>query len=191
MNKSKTRCAWVPPGNALYEAYHDTEWGVPVHDDQKHFEFLILEGAQAGLSWLTVLKRRVAYRKAFSDFDPHEVAQFDSKKIENLLENEEIIRNRLKIESAVNNAKQFIEVQKEFGTFDEYIWSFVGGETLQNKWKTVKEIAPKTDESIALSKDLQKRGFKFVGPTIIYAHMQAVGMVNDHTLDCFRHSQLR
>lgn len=182
----KTRCAWVPPDNQLYEEYHDKEWGVPVHDDRLHFEFLILEGAQAGLSWLTILKRREAYRKAFDHFDPKKVAKYDQKKIEELMQNEGIIRNRLKIESAVTNATAFLEVQKEFGSFDKYIWSFVGGKPIQNKWKSRDQVPAKTPEAEKLSKDLMKRGFRFVGPTIIYAHMQAIGMVNDHTVDCFR-----
>lgn len=181
----KKRCPWVPKGNLLYEEYHDHEWGVPVHDDRKHFEFLTLEGAQAGLSWETVLKRRKDYAKAFANFDWTKVAKYDQKKIEDLLKNSGIIRNRLKIESVVNNAQRFIEVRKEFGTFDAYIWQFVGGKPIQNKRKTIKDIPAESEESRALSKDLRKRGFKFVGPTIIYAHMQAIGMVNDHTEDCF------
>lgn len=181
-----TRCGWVPPDNQLYAAYHDTEWGVPVHDDRKHFEFLILEGAQAGLSWLTILKRREGYRQAFANFDPAVVAKYDEAKIASLLKFEGIIRNRLKIRSAVENAKLFLQVQKEFGSFDKYIWGFVGGKTLQNKRKSIKELPPETKESRALSADLRKRGFKFVGPTVMYAHMQAMGLVNDHTTDCFR-----
>ena len=188
--KNVCRCAWVEEGNTLYETYHDTEWGVPVHDDRKHFEFLILEGAQAGLSWLTILKRREGYRRAFADFNPVKVAQFDEEMIEKLIGCEEIIRNRLKIVSAVNNAKLFLEIQKEFGSFDRYIWQFVGGKPLQNKRKSIKEVPPESVESMALSKDLKKRGFKFVGSTIMYAHMQATGLVNDHTVDCFRHQQL-
>lgn len=181
------RCGWVQEGNALYEEYHDTEWGVPVHDDRKHFEFLILEGAQAGLSWLTILKRRDGYRRAFANFDPSKVAKFDEKKIESLIKCEEIIRNRLKITSAVNNARLFLEIQKEFGSFDRYIWQFVGGKPIRNKWSSIQEIPAESPESKALSKDLKKRGFKFVGSTIMYAHMQATGLVNDHTVDCFRH----
>lgn len=179
------RCQWVPEGNTLYEAYHDTEWGVPVHDDRKHFEFLILEGAQAGLSWITILKRREGYRKAFADFDPKVVAGFDEKKVTELLQFEGIIRNKLKIRSCINNAKLFLEIQKEFGSFDKYIWSFVDGKPIQNKRKSIKEVPAETEESRALSKDLKKRGFTFVGPTVIYAHMQATGLVNDHTRDCF------
>lgn len=186
----KKRCDWVPEGNSLYEAYHDDEWGIPVHDDRKHFEFLVLEGAQAGLSWLTILKRRQDYFEAFAGFNPAIVAKYDQRKIEALLQNSGIIRNRLKVESAVNNAKRFLEVQKEFGSFDIYIWGFVGGKPIQNSWKSHKEIPPLSEEAKRLSKDLIKRGFKFVGPTIIYAHMQAVGMVNDHTCECFRFKQL-
>jgi DNA-3-methyladenine glycosylase I len=190
--KSSTlkRCDWVSTGNELYETYHDQEWGVPVHDDRKHFEFLILEGAQAGLSWLTILKRREGYRKAFANFDPKKVAKYDEAKIEELMQCTDIIRNRLKIVSAVNNARLFLEIQKEFGSFDKYIWSFVKGKTLQNQRQSMREVPPETEESRALSKDLRKRGFKFVGPTVIYAHMQAMGLVNDHTVDCYRHCEL-
>lgn len=184
------RCQWVQKGNALSESYHDEEWGVPVHDDLKHFEFLVLEGAQAGLSWQTILNRREGYRQAFVHFDPKKVAKFDDTKIEALIKDERIIRNRLKIVSAVNNAKLFLEIQKEFGSFDVYIWQFVNGKPIQNAWKSIKQIPTETTESQALSKDLKKRGFKFVGPTVIYAHMQAIGLVNDHTVDCFRYSQL-
>ncbi|MCE5317455.1 MAG: DNA-3-methyladenine glycosylase I [Parachlamydia sp.] len=184
------RCAWVSE-NTLYEAYHDKEWGVPVHDDRTHFEFLILEGAQAGLSWLTILKRREEYRKAFDNFDPKKVARYSPKKVEELLQNSGIIRNRLKIESAINNAQRFLEVVKEFGSFDSYIWQFVGGQPIQYHRKSRQEIPAITPEAQQLSKDLKKRGFKFVGPTIIYAHMQAIGMVNDHTVDCFRYDLLK
>lgn len=190
MEEKIRRCAWVPPGNTLYEHYHDTEWGVPVHDDRKHFEFLILEGAQAGLSWLTILKKREGYRKAFSNFDPAKVAKYDQAKINTLLANEEIVRNRLKINSCVSNAKLFLQIQKEFGSFNTYIWQFVGGKTIQNNWKTIQEIPQETEESRALSKDLQKRGFKFVGPKVMYSHMQATGLVNDHTTDCFCYRKL-
>lgn len=186
MKKQIIRCAWVPEGNSLYEEYHDKEWGNPVHDDKKHFEFLILEGAQAGLSWLTVLKRRAGYAKAFAHFDWQKVAKYDAKKIEQLMQDPGIIRNRRKIESAVNNAKRFIEIRKEFGTFDTYIWSFVDGEPIRNHWKSIKDIPCASQEARTLSKDLIKRGFNFVGPTIIYAHMQATGLVNDHMQDCFR-----
>lgn len=188
MKKSdKCRCTWVQEGNKLYEDYHDNEWGIPVHDDRKHFEFLILEGAQAGLSWLTILKRREGYREAFANFDPKKVAKYDQAKIEQLMQDEGIIRNRLKITSAVINAKCFLEVQKEFGSFDAYIWQFVNNKPIKNHWKNIKEIPCVSQEAQALSKDLKKRGFKFVGPTIIYAHMQAIGMINDHTVDCFRY----
>ena len=183
------RCQWV--GNdPIYIEYHDKEWGVPVHDDKKLFEFLILEGAQAGLSWLTILKRRENYRKAFADFDPEKVARFNEKKINELLTDSGIIRNKLKIRSAVSNAQAFLKIQEEFGSFDTYSWQFVGGKCKVNKVKTIKEIPATSEESDALSKDLKKRGFKFVGSTIIYAHMQAVGMVNDHTTDCFRYREL-
>jgi len=184
------RCQWVLEGNELYEAYRDEEWGVPVYDDRKHFEFLILEGAQAGLSWLTILKRREGYRKAFSNFDPEKVAHYDEKKIAELLLDEGIIRNRLKVHSAVNNAKCFLKIQKEFGSFNAYIWQFVGEKPIQNKRTSINEIPAQTEASAALSKDLKKRGFNFVGPTVMYAYMQAVGMVNDHTVDCFRFKSL-
>ena len=181
-----TRCAWAGT-DPLYIRYHDEEWGVPVYDDKKLFEFLILEGAQAGLSWLTVLRKRENYRKNFCDFDPVKVSKFDRKKIETLLKDPGIIRNRLKVESAVSNAKAFLKVQKEFGSFSKYAWSFVGGKPLINKRRTLKDIPAQTAESDAFSKDLKKRGFRFVGSTIIYAHMQATGMVNDHVVDCFRY----
>lgn len=183
------RCHWA--NHELEIAYHDTEWGVPLHDDQRHFEFLILEGAQAGLSWLTVLKKRENYREAFANFDPEIVARFDEDKIESLRQNEGIIRNKLKIHSAVRNAKAFLEVQKEFGSFDAYIWQFTGGKTIQNSWKSMEEVPVKTAEAEAMSKDLKKRGFNFVGPTICYAYMQATGMVNDHLVSCFRHKELQ
>ena len=185
--KKKKRCAWSEGVNDLYIEYHDTEWGVPVHDDHKQFEFLILEGAQAGLSWSTVLNKRENYRKAFSEFDPIKVARFNPRKIESLLGNPGIIRNRLKVASAVSNAKRFLEVQKEFGSFDDYIWQFVGGKPIQNRRRTMKDIPATSPESDALSKDLKTRGFKFVGSTIMYAHIQAVGMVNDHVTSCFRY----
>ena len=181
-----TRCTW-PAENPLLIEYHDREWGQPVHDDQKHFEFLVLEGAQAGLSWLTVLKKREGYRKAFSDFNPKKIASYSDKAIQKLLLNPEIIRNKLKIESVVSNSRAFIEVQKEFGTFDAYSWQFVGGKPKINKWKHSSDIPTTSPESDAFSKSLKKRGFKFVGSTIIYAHMQAIGMVNDHLVSCFRH----
>ena len=183
---NKIRCAWVPIGKAYYEHYHDNEWGVPVHDDQKHFEMLILEGAQAGLSWDTILKRREGYRKVFHAFDPQKVANMTDDDLEALLLNPEIIRNRLKVFSARKNAIVFLAIQKEFGTFDHYIWRFVGEVPKINHPKTLKDIPTTSPESDALSKDLKKRGMSFVGSTIIYAHMQAIGMVNDHIVDCFR-----
>lgn len=186
---SKKRCSW-PGSNPLYIAYHDKEWGVPLHDDVKLLELLILGGAQAGLSWLTILKRRSNYRKAFSNFDPIKIGKYSPKKVERLLSSDGIIRNRLKIESAISNAKAFLAVQKEFGSFDKYIWQFVSYKPIKNKWKADKEIPAVTPESVAMSKDLKKRGFRFVGPTICYAFMQAVGMVNDHTIHCFRHGEI-
>lgn len=187
---TKTRCTWSE-GDTLMQEYHDKEWGVPNHDDRKHFEFLILEGAQAGLSWITILKRREGYRKVFCNFDPVKVSRFDHKKVQELLQFEGIIRNRLKIEGAVNNAKHFLEIKKEFGSFDKYIWQFVNNKPILNHRKSTKEIPAQTKESQALSKDLVKRGFKFVGPTVMYAHMQALGLVNDHTMDCFRYKVLK
>ncbi len=183
---AKIRCPWCLATEA-YIRYHDEEWGVPVHDDLKHFEFLILEGAQAGLSWLTVLNKRQGYRKAFAGFDPEKVARFTPSRIEKLLQDSGIIRNRAKVNSAVNNARQFLKVQKEFGSFDRYIWGFVGGKPKVHKWKSIKQVPPTSKESEALSKDLIKRGFKFTGSTVVYAHMQACGLVNDHLLDCFRY----
>ena len=188
MKKEKSRCRW-PGEDPLYLKYHDAEWGVPVYDDKKLFEFLILEGAQAGLSWITILRRREGYRKAFANFDVQKVAKFSKAKINSLLKDEGIIRNRLKVESAVKNAKAFIKVQEEFGSFSNYQWQFVGGMPMQNKW--TKSIPATTKESDAFSKDLKKRGFSFVGSTIMYAHMQAVGMVNDHITTCFRHKECR
>ncbi|CAF24062.1 DNA-3-methyladenine glycosylase I [Candidatus Protochlamydia amoebophila] len=181
------RCDWVQLNNPLYVAYHDEEWGIPVHDDHKHFEFLILEGAQAGLSWQTVLQRRENYRQAFASFDPHIVATYDEQKKNELLLHPGIIRNRLKIESTIANAKHFLKVQEEFGSFNTYIWQFVNGKPIQNQWETIRQVPAETKESLALSKDLKKRGFKFVGATIMYAYMQACGLVNDHTIDCFCH----
>jgi DNA-3-methyladenine glycosylase I len=172
-------------------AYHDTEWGVPVHDDRVLFEFLILEGAQAGLSWITILKKRAAYRAAFDAFDPRKVARYDEARIALLLANEGIVRNRLKIRAAVQNAQLFLAAQKEFGTFDQYIWQFTGGRPLQNRWKGHEQMPAKTAQSDAMSKDLAKRGFKFVGSTICYAFMQATGMVNDHLMSCFRYRELK
>lgn len=182
---NKTRCEWATGQFEEYVTYHDEEWGVPVHNDRTHFEFLILEGAQAGLSWATVLKKRDGYRNSFAGFDPEKVALFDKKKIQELLQFEGIIRNKLKVRSAVANAQKFLEVQKEFGSFDNYIWQFVDGKPIVNNWKNMSEVPATSPESDALSKDLKKRGFKFVGSTIIYAHMQACGLVNDHTVDCF------
>jgi DNA-3-methyladenine glycosylase I len=184
----KQRCGWAKGEN--YIAYHDDEWGVPVHDDRVWFEFLILEGAQAGLSWSTILNKREAYRKAFAKFDPRKVARFDEAKMRELIENPGIVRNRLKIRSTVSNAAAFLAVQKEFGTFDRYIWSFTGGKVLQNRRKTLTDVPASTAESDAMSKDLRKRGFNFVGSTICYAFMQATGMVNDHLVTCFRHKDL-
>lgn len=186
----KNRCQWAEGQFDQYIQYHDEEWGVPVHDDKTHFEFLILEGAQAGLSWSTILKRREGYRQSFANFDPEKVAQFDEEKIQELLQFEGIIRNKLKVRSAVTNAQNFLEIQDEFGSFDEYIWQFVDGEPIINHWKNLKEVPATTKESDALSKDLKKRGFKFVGSTIMYAYMQACGLVNDHNIDCFRYKQL-
>jgi DNA-3-methyladenine glycosylase I len=188
-SKKVTRCSWCGD-DPLYVAYHDEEWGVPVHDDQTIFEFLTLESAQAGLSWITVLRKRENYRKAFAGFDPVKVARFSEDKIEKLLLDPGIVRNRLKVVAAVNNARLFLEVQKEFGSFDRYIWSFVGGKPIKNKFRELKEVAATTPESDALSKDLKKRGFKFVGSTIMYAHMQATGMVNDHMVSCFRYNEV-
>lgn len=184
------RCEWAAGQFEEYIKYHDEEWGVPVHDDRTHFEFLILEGAQAGLSWSTVLKKREGYRKAFANFDPEIVATFDEQKIQELLQFEGIIRNKLKVRGAVTNAQKFLEVQKEFGNFDSYIWGFVGGKSIINSWKSMSEVPATSPESDELSKDLKKRGFKFVGSTIMYAHMQACGLVNDHTIDCFRYNEV-
>ena len=182
------RCPWGT-NDPVYIKYHDEEWGVPVHDDQKLFEFLILEGAQAGLSWVTILKRRQGYLKAFSNFNANKVAKYNQKQVEKLLKDESIIRNRLKINSAVNNAKQFLKVQEEFGTFDKYIWSFVDHKPIKNKFKKLSDLPATTLISETMSKDLKKRGFNFVGPTICYALMQATGMVNDHTSGCFRYQK--
>jgi len=183
------RCPW-PGTDEMYIKYHDEEWGVPVHDDRKHFEFLVLEGAQAGLSWSTILKRRENYRKAYDNFDPDKVAQYNEAKVEELLANAGIIRNRRKIESSISNAKLFLEVQKEFDSFDNYIWKFVNYKPVVNSWKTLSEIPANTELSDRISKDLKKRGFSFVGSTIIYAHIQAIGLVNDHLVNCFRYRQL-
>jgi DNA-3-methyladenine glycosylase I len=182
------RCDWAE-SEKMHE-YHDDEWGVPVHGDRKHFEFLILEGAQAGLSWATILKRRDGYFKAFAEFDPQKVAKFTQKDENKLLKDEGIIRNKLKVKSAVTNAKRLLEVQKEFGSFDKYIWEFVNFKPINNGWKKDSQIPATSEISIKLSKDLKKRGFQFVGPTIIYAHMQAIGMVNDHVKGCFRYNEI-
>jgi DNA-3-methyladenine glycosylase I len=183
-----TRCHWAQ--NELNIAYHDEEWGVAVHDDRKWFEFLILEGAQAGLSWDTILRKRARYVEVFDGFDPAKVARYDKRKIASLLKDPGIIRNRMKIEAAISNAREFLKTQDEFGSFDNYIWRFVGGAPKQNSWKTHKQVPAKTKESDALSKDLQKRGFRFVGSTICYALMQATGLVNDHIVTCFRYAEL-
>jgi DNA-3-methyladenine glycosylase I len=188
MNKDISRCPW--PVDKLYAAYHDTEWGVPLHDDRALFEFLILEGAQAGLSWHTVLKKRENYRAAFDQFDPEKVARYTPAKIKKLLANPGLIRNRLKIASAVRNARAFLAVQEEFGSFDRYIWRFVEGRPITNHPRSMKEVPARTRESDAMSKDLKQRGFNFIGSTICYAHMQATGMVNDHLVHCFRHGEL-
>lgn len=183
-----TRCGWAREDFMI--AYHDEEWGVPVHDDRALFEFLILEGAQAGLSWSTILKKRPAYRKAFNRFDPGKVARYDDAKIAELLEDSGIVRNRLKIGAAVRNAQAFLAVRKEFDTFDQYVWQFVGGKPLKNRWRRMEDLPARTEQSDAMSKDLGKRGFTFVGSTICYAFMQATGMVNDHLVSCFRYQQL-
>ena len=183
------RCEWAG-SDPLYLDYHDREWGVPVHDDRLLFEFLVLEGAQAGLSWLTILRKRENYRKAFAGFHPKKVAKFNEERIEKLLDDPGIVRNRLKVQSAVYNARAFLEVQREFGSFADYVWGFIGGAPIVNQWPSIREIPARTQESDALSKDLVRRGFSFVGSTIVYAHMQATGMVNDHTVDCFRWREL-
>lgn len=186
----KKRCAWVDESSEIYKKYHDEEWGVPLHDDRALFEFLILEGAQAGLSWITILKRRENYKKAFDNFEVEKVAAYDEKKIAELLQNEGIIRNKLKVNSAVKNAKAFMKIQEEFGSFDKYIWSYVDYSPIDNGFKSLSEIPASTPLSEKISKDLKKRGMSFVGPTIIYAMMQAVGMVNDHETGCFRYSEV-
>jgi DNA-3-methyladenine glycosylase I len=190
MAASPKRCPWVDLTKPDYVAYHDEEWGVPVHDDRKIFEFLLLEGAQAGLSWYTVLRKREAYRQAFARFDPEKVARFGKRQIDALLKNDGIIRNRAKILAAINNARKFLDVQEEFGAFDSYIWRFVGGRPIVNELRALKDFPARSLESDALSQDLRKRGFRFVGSTICYAHMQATGMVNDHTMACFRRREI-
>ena len=189
MSDDLVRCGWAKH-NELQTAYHDTEWGVPVHDDRRFLEFLILEGAQAGLAWDTILRKREGYRAAFAGFDPARVARFDGRRVEKLLQDTAIVRNRLKVESAIVNAQHYLTVQEQFGSFDAYIWQFVGGAPIQNKWRGMGEVPASTMHSDAMSKDLKKRGFKFVGTTICYAFMQATGMVNDHLTSCFRHRQL-
>ncbi len=184
------RCRWAIGGSELYLAYHDREWGVPQHDDRVLFEFLILEGAQAGLSWSTILNKRDGYRKAFAAFDPRRIARFGARDVARLLSDPGIVRNRAKIEAAIANARAFLDIQEEFGSFDRYAWRFVGGKPIRNAWKSMKQVPATSPESDAFSKDLKSRGFKFVGSTIMYAHMQATGMVNDHTVDCFRWEQL-
>jgi DNA-3-methyladenine glycosylase I len=186
----KRRCDWANV-SPLMLRYHDEEWGVPVHDDRRHFEFLVLEGAQAGLSWSTILNKRDGYRRAFSNFEPVAVARYTARRVEQLLRNPAIVRNRLKVSSAVQNARAFLEIQKEFGSFDAYCWPFVHGRPTLNRRRTLRGIPPSTRESDALSADLRRRGFRFVGSTIVYAHMQAVGMVNDHLVSCFRYNEVQ
>lgn len=190
MSNTVSRCCWCE-SDEIYIKYHDKEWGVPLHSDRKLFEFLILEGAQAGLSWITVLKKRKTYREVFDQFDFNKIANYKEAKIQSLLSNTGIIRNKLKIRGAVKNARAFIQVREEFGTFNKYIWQFSDGKTIQNSWKNIKSVPAETELSRQISKDLKKRGFTFVGPTICYAFMQAIGMVNDHTVDCFRHKELK
>lgn len=189
MMDKRRRCEWASP-DPLYVRYHDTEWGVPVHDDRKLFEFLVLEGAQAGLSWFTVLKKRENYKRAFDGFDPLKVSRYGKSKVSELLNDSGIIRNRLKIEAAIDNAGAFLGVQKEFGSFDSYIWQFTGGKTIRNRWTSIEQVPASTRVSDAMSKDLKARGFRFVGTTICYSHMQATGMVNDHITSCFRYNEL-
>jgi DNA-3-methyladenine glycosylase I len=191
MAKKIIRCAWAGETSLTYIEYHDKEWGVPVWDDRRQFEFLILEGAQAGLSWSTILNKREGYRKNFAEFEVDKVARFTKKRIDKILQDPGIVRNRQKVNAAVSNAKEFIKVQDEFGSFSDYIWQFVGGEPIQNKWRKDSEIPATSPESDALSKDLKRRGFKFVGSTIMYAHMQATGLVNDHVVSCFRYKECR
>ena len=185
----KKRCPWAD-SDPLYKKYHDTQWGVPVHDDQKLFELLVLEGAQAGLSWITILRKRKNYQSAFDNFDPDIVARYDMKKIEELLKDKGLVRNRLKIVSAITNAREFIKVRDQYGSFDRYIWGFTDNKTIVNSWRKLEDVPPKSPESVNMSKDLGKRGFKFVGPVICYSLMQAIGMVNDHLTDCFRYREL-
>ncbi len=189
MSDDVTRCAWAGSDPEML-AYHDTEWGVPVHEDPIHFEFLVLEGAQAGLSWSTILKRRAGYRKAFAGFDVAKVARFTPARVDKLLTDPGIIRNRAKVEATVRNARAFLVVQEEFGSFDAYMWGFVGGQPVVNKWRRIGQVPATSAESDALSKDLRRRGFGFVGPTIVYAHLQAAGLINDHLISCFRYAEL-
>jgi DNA-3-methyladenine glycosylase I len=186
-----TRCDWSEGIDPKYLEYHDTEWGVPVREDRRHFEFLLLESAQAGLSWWTILRKREGYRRAFAGFDPGRVARFNSRSVERLLANPEIVRNRQKIEAAIANARAFLDIQQEFDSFDAYVWRFVAGRPIVNRWRKQSQVPATTAESDALSRDLKSRGFKFVGSTIVYAHMQATGLVNDHLVGCFRHTELR
>jgi DNA-3-methyladenine glycosylase I len=188
--KKIKRCGWCE-GSDLYMAYHDTEWGVPVRDDRKHFEFLVLESAQAGLSWITILKKRENYRKAYDGFDPEKVARYGEAKKKKLLENEGIVRNRLKIEASITNAQKFLEIQKEFGSFSAYIWGFTGGKPVAGKWKDLSGLPARTDLSDRVANDLKKRGFRFLGSVIMYSHMQATGIINDHILGCFRHREVK
>ncbi len=187
----RRRCGWAEGPFPDYVRYHDEEWGVPVHDDRMQFEFLVLESAQAGLSWATILKRREGYRTAFADFDPERVSRFRKPRVERLLANPAIIRHRGKVEAAVNNARRFLEVQREFGSFSDYIWGFVGGAPLVNRWRRDDEVPAASEQSVALARDLRARGFRFVGSTILYAHMQATGLVNDHLVSCFRHREVQ
>jgi DNA-3-methyladenine glycosylase I len=189
MKTARTRCSWCGE-DPLYISYHDREWGVPLHVDQLLFEFLILEGAQAGLSWLTILRKRDAYRMAYHQFDAEKIARFNSRSIARLLHNSGIVRNRLKVEASITNARAYLDVKEAFGSFDRYIWQFVDDQPIQNRWRSVSDIPVTTGESNQMSKDLKQRGFRFVGPTICYAYMQAVGMVNDHVIDCFRHKEI-
>ena len=188
---SKKRCEWVPLDNPLYVKYHDEEWGVPIHDDRLLFEFLILEGVQAGLSWLTVLRKRENYRNVFDGFDARKIVRYKKNKIEELMQNPGIIRNRRKIEASITNSRIFLDIQAQYGSFDTFMWDFVEGKSIVNQWKSIKEIPARTTLSDAMSKELKRRGFKFVGSTICYAHMQATGMVNDHTIDCFRYDEIK
>ena len=188
--KEKKRCGWCVNSD-IEKEYHDKEWGVPVHNDRKHFEFLLLDGFQAGLSWVTILKKRKNFKKAFDNFDYKKIVKYNKRKLNQLMKDEGIIRNKLKVESSVTNAKAFMDIQKEFGSFDKYIWQFTGGKPVHNKRKAMKDIPASTEESDAMSKDLKKRGFRFVGTTICYAYMQAAGMVNDHTVECFRHKEVK